>query len=87
MAASREVCFCTSFIAVQACVFGFHLLLAKVFREYVLYNCSLICYIGGLVLYLCTYLHGVSVHFSTRKTLQKEHSCMSLPRVDGIKDK
>ena len=34
---------------------------------------------------LCTYLHGVSVHFSTRKTLMKEYSCMSLPRADGIK--
>ena len=34
---------------------------------------------------LCTYLHINSVHFSTRKTLVKEYSCMSLPRLDGIK--
>lgn len=34
---------------------------------------------------LCTYLHINSVHLSTRKTLVKEYSCMSLPRVDGIK--
>ena len=33
----------------------------------------------------CTYLHINSVHFSTRKILVKEYSCMSLPRVDGIK--
>ena len=34
---------------------------------------------------LCTYLHVNSVHFSTRKTLVKERSCVSLPRADGIK--
>ena len=34
---------------------------------------------------LCTYLHVNSVHLSTRKILLKEYSCMSLPRVDGIK--
>ena len=34
---------------------------------------------------LCTYLHVNSVHLSTRKILVKEYSCMSLPRVDGIK--
>ena len=33
----------------------------------------------------CTYLHINSVHFSTRKTMMKERSCVSLSRVDGIK--
>jgi len=46
-----------------------------------------------MVLYACmsntvdlrTYLHINSVHLSTRKTLMKERSCVSLSRVDGIK--